>query len=367
VSHVLVTIVDISEKVKLERALEQSRKHNESQLEMLTSLLHSNPELLREFILGSYECFNRINNLLRQPAKSQLALRDKASCIFREIHNFKGESAALGLDFFEKAAHQFEDTLTQMRANPDLGGNDFLSLTVQLENLISYTQQVEQLTEKLGHYALVSSTAANAPAMGSAADSVSYKTDVWAQLPEYVQKLAQRHGKQVKLVSSGLRDFDFDRKYQSQLKEICLQLIRNAVVHGIETPRDRELSEKPLQGRIDLRVAQISPTEIELSVMDDGQGLNYDLIRTKAIASGQWSVAEVESWSNKQLFSLIFTPGFSTATEVGLDAGRGVGMDLVMTNVQAHRGKITLASRPGRHCRFILTMPLILAQAEAAA
>ncbi|HSC67127.1 MAG TPA: ATP-binding protein [Cellvibrio sp.] len=160
-------------------------------------------------------------------------------------------------------------------------------------------------------------------------------------------------------MTSGLHEIEMDASYQQQLKDICIQLLRNAVVHGIETPRDRELSEKSPIARIDLRLAKISATEVELTVMDDGQGLDYAAIRNQALASGKWPEDEIETWTNKHLLGLIFHEGFSTATEINKDAGRGVGMEAVMNHVLAHRGKISVSSRSGRHCRFVITLPLI--------
>ena len=357
ISHVLVTVLDITEQVKLERALNESRKHNESQLEMITGLLHTHPGLLKEFIANSFNCFNRVNNILRQPAKTVQAVRDKATSIFREIHNFKGEAASLKLEFFENAAHKMEDTLAILRDKRDLSGNDYLGLTVQLESLISYTQQVEHLTEKLGQFAVVSSNSSRTT--GNKHITGNRRNDGWDHLDDLVQNVALRNGKMVKLVTSGLSEIELNADYQQQLKEICIQLLRNAVAHGIETPRDRELSEKPMIGRIDLRLAKISDTEMELTVMDDGQGLDYDAIRTKALNSGKWPEDEIESWTNKHLLGLIFHEGFSTAAEINKDAGRGVGMEAVMNHVLAQRGKISVSSRSGRHCRFVITLPII--------
>lgn len=359
ISHVLVTVLDISEQVKLARALNESRKHNESQLEMITSLLHTHPGLLREFIANSFNCFNRVNNVLRQPAKTSQAVREKAVSIFREIHNFKGEAASLKLEFFEIAAHKMEDTLAELRDKPDLTGNDYLGLTVQLENLISYTQQVEHLTERLGQFAIVSSN--KFKAAYSAPATTNKRTTSWDHLQDFVQNLAVRNGKLVKLVASGLSEIELHAEYEQQLKEIVIQLLRNAVVHGIESPSDRELSEKTMEGRIDLRLAKISATEMELTVMDDGAGLDYDAIRAKALASGKWPEDEIESWTNKHLLGLIFHEGFSTAKEISKDAGRGVGMEAVMNHVLAHRGKISVSSRRSRHCRFVITLPIIAA------
>jgi len=357
ISHVLVTVLDITEQVKLERALNESRKHNESQLEMITGLLHTHPGLLKEFIANSFNCFNRVNNILRQPAKTLQAVRDKATSIFREIHNFKGEAASLKLEFFETAAHKMEDTLALLRDKRDLSGNDYLGLTVQLESLISYTQQVEHLTEKLGQFAVVSSNAQRPASTKQVTGSRS--SDGWNHLDDFVQNMAMRNGKMVKLVASGLSEIELDSEYQKKLKDICIQLLRNAVVHGIETPRDRELSEKPMVGRIDVRLAKVSETEMELTVMDDGQGLDYDAIRTKALNSGKWPEDEIESWTNKHLLGLIFHEGFSTAAEINKDAGRGVGMEAVMNHVLAQRGKISVSSRSGRHCRFVITLPIV--------
>lgn len=365
ISHVLVTVLDVTEKVRLEKALADSRKHSESQIELLTSLLHTHPSLLQEFINNSYECYNRINNILRQPAKATQMVRDKAVSIFREIHNFKGEAASLKLEYFENRAHAIEDTLQELRDKPDITGNDYLPLAVQLENLISYTQQVQQLTEKLalfGHYG------SKAPVPATEKNILGNRVqDGWGHLGDFVNNIAQRNGKLVKFVASGLQEISLAPSYAQQIKEICIQLLRNAVVHGIESPEDRELTEKPMEGRIDLRIAKLSDTEMEISVMDDGKGLDYDAIREKAIDSGRWSEDEIESWGNKHLLALIFNEGFSTAKELSKDAGRGVGMEAVMNHVVQHRGKISVSSRRGRHCRFVITLPIISEQEGLAA
>lgn len=365
ISHVLVTVQDVTEKIRLEKALVESRKHSESQIELLTSLLHTHPSLLQEFITNSYNCYNKINNILRQPAKTTQLVKEKATHIFREVHNFKGEAASLKLDYFESQAHAIEDTLQDLRNKPDITGNDYLPLTVQLENLISYTQQVQQLTEKLalfGHYTSKTPVPASEKKILG-----SRQQDGWSHLGDFVQNIAQRNCKLIKFVASGLNDIELDAEYAQQVKEICVQLLRNAVTHGIESPEDRELTEKPLEGRIDLRLAKLSDEEMEITVMDDGNGLDYDAIREKAIQSGRWADDEIDSWGNKHLLALIFHEGFSTAKEISKDAGRGVGMEAVMNHVLEHRGKITVSSRRGRHCRFVITLPIIPAREGIAA
>jgi len=362
ISHVLVTVVDVTAQIKLAKELNESRERNESQLEILTSLLHAHPVLLKEFIDNSYACYNRLNNILRGHAKNPSQFSDKAVDLFREIHNFKAEAASLKLDYFESYAHKMEDLIASLRQKESLTGNDFLAVAVQLESLISYTQQVEQLAIKLSQFG--GGLMPHAEMSSSKNITGSRITDGWEHLFEFVRHVSQRQGKLVKLVTSGLNEINLDPAYQQQLKEICIQLLRNAVSHGIESPYDREMSEKPIQGRIDLRLAKISDTEMELTVMDDGCGLNYEAIRSKAIESGRWNQDEIESWDNKKLLGLLFHEGLSTADVLSLDAGRGIGMSAVMSHVVAHRGKITVASRSGRYTRFVITMPLVLTLQE---
>lgn len=360
ISHVLVTVIDVTEQVRLAKELSESRERNESQLEILTSLLHAHPLLLKEFIDNSYACYNRINNILRSPAKTTQQLHEKAMDLFKELHNFKGEAASLKLDHFENAAHQMEDLVVVLKQKTALDGNDFLPFTVQLETLINYTQQVEQLAIKLSQFG--GGLLPQAQEQRSSKNITGSRvTDGWENLFEFVQHVSQRQGKMVKLVASGLSEVNLDPTYLQQLREICIQLLRNAVVHGIETPYDREMSEKPIQGRIDLRLAKISDTEMELTVADDGAGLKYDEIRAKAVESGRWDETEIETWDNKKLLSLLFNEGLSTADSLSLDAGRGVGMSAVMNHVVAHRGRVTVATRRGRYTRFVITMPLVLA------
>ncbi len=360
--HVLVTVVDVTEQIKLAKELSESRERNESQLEILTSLLHAHPVLLKEFIDNSYDSYNHMNNILRASAKNTLQLSEKAINLFKEVHHFKGEASALKLTYFENAAHQLEDLIADLRQKDHLDGNDFLPFTVKLESLISYTQQVENLAIKLSQFG-----GGLLPAVEEKSSkniTGSRLTDGWENLSEFVQHVAQRQGKLVKLVTSGLSEIRLEPSYQRQLREMCIQLLRNAVVHGIEPPHDRDMSEKPIQGRIDLRLAKISETEMELTVMDDGCGLKYDEIRTKAQASGRWSDTEIESWDNKKLLALLFNEGLSTADALSLDAGRGIGMGAVMSHVISHRGKITVSTRRGRYTRFVITMPLVLALEE---
>jgi chemotaxis protein histidine kinase CheA len=188
----------------------------------------------------------------------------------------------------------------------------------------------------------------------------------WDHLHKLVGTLSSEYQKDVILVPTGLGETNIPSGLQQTINRLCIQFLRNSVVHGIEPPEERKAAEKSQDGRIDIRLSKTPKGILELVVRDDGAGFNYEKIRQKAIDSGKWSETEIESWDNKQLLSLIFSPGFSTAEKVDKNAGRGIGMDAVLKNVKEHRGKITISSQPGRYSQFVVTFPLDLEQKVAA-
>lgn len=344
ISHVLVSVTDITERIALTKALDETKEQADKEIEMLTGLLHASPVMLQSFIANAYRFYTRINNILKSKNKSDAAIRLKLSDIFVQVHNFKGEAASLKLDNFSERAHVFEESIVELKNKPDLIPNDFLSLTVYLDELIAYTQQVEAMAKKMASYGATSVISQ------PAAD------ERWNPLYELVEAIAQKNDKAIKLVCSGLDFLKVDKDFEQALKMALIQLLRNSAVHGIESKAERIAKHKDPKGRIDVRVAQVDAGVFEVVVEDDGAGFNYELIRQKAIESGRWNADEVNRWSHQQLVSAIFQEDISTARSLSKDAGRGVGMSAVLSWVNQHQGKVKVASRPDKYTRFMLTV-----------
>lgn len=347
---VLATVNDITVTVLLEKQLSQAKEHNEQQIEMLTGILHANPSLLKVFLDSVYNCFSTINRLLKQPSRNQIQFHDKVNAIFVEIHNLKGESSALSLTEFVTLCHEFEEELVSIRDLKEIKGQDFLSLAVRLDKIINYAQSVTALVEKLSHFGRFSP---------SPEIEYSETAGQWDQLSTLTKELSDKYGKKVMLASSGLHDSNIPTELKETINSICIQLIRNSIVHGIESPAEREAAQKQSQGRIDIRLSSTSNGIIEMVFKDDGAGFNFDKLRQRALHTGRWSEQDVELWDNKRLLSLIFTPGFSTADEVNDDAGRGVGMDVVMQKVKEVKGKINISHKENQYSRFTISFPLM--------
>jgi two-component system, chemotaxis family, sensor kinase CheA len=172
-----------------------------------------------------------------------------------------------------------------------------------------------------------------------------------------VHDLGRELGKDVELSIEGA-DTELDKTVIDQLNEPLVHLIRNAMDHGVETPDQRGVAGKPPSARIQLS-AQHSGAHVLIRVRDDGRGLDVDAVRARAVEQGL--IERDAVLAEKELFALILAPGFSTARTVTGVSGRGVGMDVVRRSLEALRGCVEIASRPGAGMTVTLRLPLTLA------
>ena len=171
--------------------------------------------------------------------------------------------------------------------------------------------------------------------------------------------LARQLGKDVELMLVG-EETEVDKTILEELNDPLVHLVRNAVDHGVEMPADRIAAGKPAKSVVRLEARQTGD-QIIIEIADDGKGMRPDVIRNKAVEKGIISPEEAAQLDDRQSLNLIFLPGFSTKTEVSNLSGRGVGMDVVKTNITHLKGRIELTSVPGRGSMFTIILPLTLA------
>jgi len=182
---------------------------------------------------------------------------------------------------------------------------------------------------------------------------------VFHKFPRMVRDMAQKTGKQIDLVIHG-EDTELDRSMLEEINDPLIHLVRNSVDHGLEMPEERIAAGKPPRGTITL-TARHEQGRIVLTVSDDGRGIDPDKLRKAAVQRGLLSAEEVAALSDEQAIDLIFMPGFSTAEKVTDISGRGVGMDIVHTNIQRVNGSIQVETKKGEGTTFQITLPLTLA------
>jgi two-component system, chemotaxis family, sensor kinase CheA len=412
-AQILAAVTDISEQVRLRAGLEEARAASEAQMDLLMSILHVPPEQLRSFLRDAETSLAMVNARLQEPAAEDAEFRAKIDKIFRVVHSLKSDAAGLGLPTIESKAHVFEDELQALRAKEAIGGGDLLALPIKLDDLLSHFGSIHALVERLGalrsafdapggtmvqpalrlppgveigmddvqpgapepaapepppsiettqQISAVPPVAAPAPRAAPADHPASIMTEAASGL---AQRIGTELGKEIRVEARGLDQLPV--ALTAKIREILLQLVRNAAVHGIENPAERAASGKQAAGSIQIEVAADPQARTwHLSVEDDGRGLSRERLRTAAVRKGMLTQEQAAALDGIKLIALLFRPGFSTSEEITVHAGRGVGMDIVKTAVEELGGRIGVATKPGRFTRFKISLPMDVADEAAA-
>lgn len=184
-------------------------------------------------------------------------------------------------------------------------------------------------------------------------------SNIFSKMPRIVRDLTQALGRRVRLEVEG-QDTELDKSLLEAIKDPLTHAVRNSLDHGIEPPEARIAAGKDPEGLLKLRALQ-EGSHVIIEVLDDGAGIDVEKVRRKAIDRGVASAERAQQMSERELLQLIFMPGFSTAATVTNVSGRGVGMDVVRTNVEKIGGKVEIDSRPGKGTTLRLRIPLTLA------
>ena len=182
---------------------------------------------------------------------------------------------------------------------------------------------------------------------------------VFNKFPRMIRDLSRDLGKQIDLEISG-EETELDKSIVEEIGDPLVHIIRNSCDHGIEDPETRKAMGKPEKGLVQLK-AYNEGNHIVVEIVDDGKGLDADMLKAKSIEKGIITEREADAMSEKEAFGLIFKPGFSTAAKVTNVSGRGVGMDVVKTNIEKLNGIIDIESEVGKGTVMKLKIPLTLA------
>jgi len=187
--------------------------------------------------------------------------------------------------------------------------------------------------------------------------------NAWAKLPRLIRDLSHELKKKIDLVMIG-QETELDRQVLEMIKDPLTHMVRNSADHGLEIPEERRRAGKAETGKVTLN-AYHEGGHIIIEIQDDGRGLALSKIKAKIVQNGLASESELESMSDQQVQQYIFKPGFSTAAKVTSVSGRGVGMDVVKTNIEKIGGTVEMRSAEGKGTTFIIKIPLTLAIVSA--
>lgn len=355
IERVLVNVVDSTETVLLQSSLEAQKEQEKRELEMLNTILNTDTSVLDGFIRVSKQRLDEVNTALKAPETGQLELKTKVNYIARSIHSVKGEASALHLGRMVDICNTIEDTLAILRKQSSLNGQDFLGMVVLLEDLYRLVDILENYSERLNQSNQTQDTTLKQDLNGPA--SVQYVHAQGIHLKRFVADIAERTGKKVALLVQG-----FDQQHQitskqwQSIQDIAVQILRNSVVHGIETPPLRKARHKPETGRLKLAVMEDADT-FTLIAEDDGNGIDFDAIRRKAVELGQVNAAKSATLTKNQLLMLMLGDGFTTLEQATEDGGKGIGMGIIKDTIHKMGGKMNIATAPNQYTRFSIKFP----------
>ena len=366
IKHVLCAVGDITSSVLLARELHDSQENANAQLDMMLGMMHVDPLQLISFLDTAETGLKLVNTILKDPARTDQEFRKKLAGLFRELHSIKGEASALNLKSIASRVHTLEDMVSDCKKRPELSGNDFLPLVLKLDDLLAHLRSVREMAARLTtlkvspaaseHSTATTGTMPLARAPGRPAERPQPRAveDLSPALQSMAERLAQDHAKRFRLSLTGLGEVP--SAYGATIKDCLIQMLRNAAVHGIESPEVRRGQSKEDTGvvRVDFRKAGEG---YELIFEDDGAGIAPDSLRAAAVRQQLITEEEASIMDTRSTMALIFRPGFSTQDGVSMDAGRGVGMDVVARSVYALGGKIGVSTHPGKFTRFKIVLP----------
>lgn len=352
IKRVLVSVADITKSVELENRLEREREENNRQIELLVKVLRIDPEILASYMNRGKETTQTINNILRRPDVRNAALRQKIEDIFREIHSFKGESSALELDQFVVLSQEMESKLRTLREKNELSGDDFLSVAVSLDAIIEQLNILETLQDRLrNHQKGLSNDIGEIreATMGNNNQAIEN------YFIHFAEQVASRNYKLVNVIVDGFDSVPFNSSTTDIIKSIVIQLIRNAVVHGIETPERRKGLQKSRQGNLAINLRKRNGF-YDLIIEDDGSGIDTEALKNKLSKLPDYQ-KELHKMTHEEILRTIFLSGISTSDSVTEDAGQGVGMDVVLDRIRSLGAKIAISSKPNEFTRFVIRIP----------
>lgn len=337
--YVLGTVEDLTREVELRRQLDEEENRRQDQMRAMFEVIHVEPRVLNDFIVDTEYEFSRINELLKDKSNAASLVVNE---IYQGVHAIKSNAVILGLESFAGKVHALEDEIRDIRDHVDVSFQEILHITVELEKIMKMKDGFKDVIAKI--------MAFNASEGRLKEEQVLIQT-----LERVVEKAGSDSGKKANLVVKKIDSHALETGPRRVMKEVLMQLVRNAMYHGIESPEERLSCGKKECGSITLSV-ELMNDKIVLQLSDDGKGLDFNRIHKKALEKAL--IPDTTTVNDRNtLLQMLFSAGFSTADTANMHAGRGIGLNLVRDRVKECHGSIKLQSDDGKGTTFRIYLP----------
>ncbi|MEO9871837.1 nitrate- and nitrite sensing domain-containing protein [Ekhidna sp.] len=345
IQNIMVSVSDETESILLQQHLNEAEKKKQQETERVLSILKIDPSILRGFLHNSRKMLKSISERYEKNDNDEYS--DLLSFTFDTIHNLKGNAVVIGMELMSDKFHSIEDAITALQAK-NVRGKDFLAILYEVDEADRMIGEISDMLYK------IINIYKKFPAEG---DSVS-NIMVIDTLERGAELIAKELGKSVNLTFDNIKNVTLPEVYIEPFKDMMIQLIRNSVVHGIESPDSRMNAGKAMMGELLIELSSIDE-EIFIRYRDDGHGLDMDLIKTRAMDNGIVTEMDLKKMEEAEIVDLIFDEGFSTAYKSDEHAGRGQGMHLVKSIIRDISGAYDIQSVPGKSFEMTIKLPII--------
>ena len=342
---ILVTVYDITARVELQQRLEEEEAKRQEEMASVFELIQVQPDVFSDFMEDMEFEFDSIDKTLKH---ENMSAHEALVKVYQSVHAIKSNAVILGLNVFGNKVHNLESKIKSLR---EMAGEvpfvEMLNLAMDIERISQEKEGFRDIIDKLQSYASSSE--------GGGRQNVKVLVD---SLTKTANRAAEDMGKHVFFIADDIQSEAIDNGPRRVMKEILMQLIRNSAVHGVEAPDIRKAKGKNETGIIKVSIRMSEDNQyIKLKLSDDGSGLNYKMIGERALSQ---NLIKKENVNNKDmLIKAIFAPGFSTADDEGIHAGRGIGLNLVRDRVKEVNGTIRLHSEPDKGIVFFVSIPAV--------
>jgi two-component system chemotaxis sensor kinase CheA len=344
---ILGSVEDVTTAKLLRQQLDEEDAKREEEMRALFQVMQVEPRVFSDFIEDTEYEFDRINAILKD---RDLSAQNAMVEMYQSVHAIKSNALILGLENFSGKLHELETKIKNIREQAEIPFEDVLHVTVELERIMQEKDKFKETIDKIHAF--------------KAASGESRRQDrhvLVETLNKACEKAAAAMNKKARFVLEDIDGIVLEYGPRRIIKEVLTQLVRNSVYHGIESPEDREAAGKNREGTVKLSIKYFDG-KIHIKFSDDGRGLDFDRIREKAESLHMFKTPE-EAGDKNHLLQVIFAPGFSTAEEADVHAGRGIGLNLVRERIRDLHGSIKLQSEPGKGTVFNIFIPMEIAPA----
>lgn len=341
---ILIRFTDITQEIKAQFSTGENEAKSAAQSQVMLAMLHSGPALFQDFLVTLELEILNIREMLEMIVLRP-ELTDTFDRIGAEIHSLRGNAALLNLHALEAAAGRFEDIMILGGAFPEIDAEGIRLLMQELDNIEEKGNAMSLLLGRMRAFE------------HSEGDYQNALQALPAVVSGLAEKIAQRLGKKIKVVTTQVNFTGISDSSVRIMRDILVQLTRNAATHGIETPLERIRAGKSEYGLIAISM-NAQGGRFCIAFRDDGKGLDFSAIQSRIVEFSGIRQEEIEKWSEAELADLVFEPRFTTARSSSTDAGRGMGMNIIRRRLNDKGGDIKINSARGQFCEFKLTIPL---------